>query len=557
MSGAVSPVLTGSPVGPRRRPSGEPPPLPRRIDATTRWYLLAVGLTFALWAGLSYGPVLREITRFDLAVLRLVADIRTPFLTSVMRGVAAGFGSPWTVRLAGVATIAVLVAVRRFRHLAAYLAVGISAALLAAAAVLSVGRMRPAGVEVLGRWEGYADPSRPVALLGLVAVGALYTLVPAGRWRSRFRWPALAAVVVLGVARLYLAVDHPSDVLAGLGVGWALPVVGFRIVVPDDVFPVVYRPGRRAHLDVGGARGEAIVRALRHQLGLDVARIEPFGLEGSAGSTPLRLHLRSVNGETAPVLFAKLYALNHLRSDRWYKLARMILYGRLEDEKPFSTVRRLVEYEDHMLRLLRDAGLPVPQPYGFAEITPEREYVIVMEYFPEAVEIGRADVDAAVAREALAVVRQLWNAGVAHRDIKPSNVLVQDGRVVLIDVAFAAVRPTPWRQAVDLANMMLTVGLRSTPDAVYGVALEQFAAEDIAEAFAASRSITVPTQLRERVRADGRDLAGCFRRLAPARPAVPIQLWSIRRVALLLGVVVAASLAVAVLTAYLEIGGLL
>ena len=69
-------------------------------------------------------------------------------------------------------------------------------------------------------------------------------------------------------------------------------------------------------------------------------------------------------------------------------MSRMILYGRLEDEKPFSTVRRLVEYEDHMLRLLRDAGLPTPRPYGLVEITPEREYVIVMEFIEDAREVG-------------------------------------------------------------------------------------------------------------------------------------------------------------------------
>src|SRR5206468_224569 len=82
------------------------------------------------------------------------------------------------------------------------------------------------------------------------------------------------------------------------------------------------------------------------------------------------------------------------------------------------------------------------------------------------------------------------------RDIKPSNILVRDCRVLLIDVAFAAVRPTPWRQAVDLANMMLTLALSSTPEHVYERALGFFAADDVAEAFAACRSITVPSQPR-------------------------------------------------------------
>ena len=56
-------------------------------------------------------------------------------------------------------------------------------------------------------------------------------------------------------------------------------------------------------------------------------------------------------------MFAKLYTKGHVRADRWYKLGRTILYGTLEDEAPFQTVRRLADYEDYALRLLRDAGV--------------------------------------------------------------------------------------------------------------------------------------------------------------------------------------------------------
>ena len=168
-------------------------------------------------------------------------------------------------------------------------------------------------------------------------------------------------------------------------------MVAFWLVVPNDVAPVSYRGGRKAHLDIGGRRGAAIATALDHQLGLTVTGVEPFGLEASAGSTPLRIQVRGPDGDKA-VLFGKLYALSHLRSDRWYKLARTVIYGRLEDKKPFSTVRRLAEYEDHMLRLMRDAWLPTPRPYGFVEITPEREYLIVMEFFEGAQEIPHAQI---------------------------------------------------------------------------------------------------------------------------------------------------------------------
>ena len=80
--------------------------------------------------------------------------------------------------------------------------------------------------------------------------------------------------------------------------------------------------------------------------------VKPLGLSGSAGSTPIRI---TVKGEPPRIRFGKLYARSHLRADRWYKFGRELLYGRLEDEKPFSTVRRLVQQEDYALSLMQRA----------------------------------------------------------------------------------------------------------------------------------------------------------------------------------------------------------
>ena len=137
----------------------------------------------------------------------------------------------------------------------------------------------------------------------------------------------------------------------------------------------------------------------------------------------------------------------------------------------------------------------------------------------------------------------MWDAGLAHRDIKPANLLVRDGRLLLIDVAFAEVRPTPWWQAVDLANMMLCLALRSSAERVYQRALQYFTVTEISEAFAAARGIALPSQLRHAIRASGRDLHEEFLRLLPHRPApVRVQRWSTRRVASSAAVLVAAFL---------------
>jgi tRNA A-37 threonylcarbamoyl transferase component Bud32 len=273
---------------------------------------------------------------------------------------------------------------------------------------------------------------------------------------------------------------------------------------------------------------------VQDQLGVTVVEIRPVGLAGSGGSTPLRLTLEADEGDLRRYAFAKLYARNHVRADRWYKLGRTILYGALEDETPFQTVRRFVEYEDYTLRLMADHGLPIPHPYGVVEITPEREYMIVMEFFHGAAELGEAEVDEDVVDQGLQLIRRLWESGLAHRDIKPANLMVQDGRLRLIDVFFVQVRPSPWRQAVDLANMMLVLALRSDAQTVYGVALRYFTPEEIAEAFAATRGVASPTQLRTMMKRDGRDLLTTFRRLAPAHEPIPIQRWSVRRMLLTL-----------------------
>jgi hypothetical protein len=135
--------------------------------------------------------------------------------------------------------------------------------------------------------------------------------------------------------------------------------------------------------------------------------------------------------------------------------------------------------------------------------------------------------------DGLSIIRKLWDAGLAHRDIKPANLLVRDGRLLLIDVAFAQARPSPWRQAVDLANMMLCLALRSSAERVYQRALRQFSVEEITEGFAAARGLALPSQLRHMLRAESRDLHAEFTRLLPAPPQpIRIQRWSARRIGL-------------------------
>jgi membrane-associated phospholipid phosphatase/tRNA A-37 threonylcarbamoyl transferase component Bud32 len=513
----------------QRRPTGEPPPLPHPVTVTTTaWLLLAaVGLAGAFLAS-QQTPWLRLEDQASTWMLRQLAGIRTPWLTDVANGIKVA-GTSWGVTVLGLSVVALIMIFRRWRHLLVFMGSLFFLAIAGTSIYNALSRPRPYGVPIIASWAGYSGGSPPVAVLTIILMGVVYCLAVPGRARSYSKIAVAAVVALFCLARLYLGLDHPGDVLAGAAVAVAIAVTAFRFFTPNEVFPVAYRRGRTAHVDVTGRRGEAIRKAVQDQLGLYLTEIKPVGLESSAGSTPLRLR---VEGGPDEFLFAKLYTKGHVRADRWYKLWRTILYGSLEDESPFKTVRRLVTYEDYALRLLQDIGVRTARSYGVVEITPGREYLLVTEFFAGAVEIGEAEVDDGVIDQGLLLVRTLWDAGIAHRDIKPGNLMVRSGELLLIDVAFVQVRPSPWRQAVDLGNMMLVLAVRSDAQRVYRRALAYFTETELAEAFAATRGVASPTQLRAFMKRDPRNLLAEFRALAPQRPPIVLQRWSVRRVAL-------------------------
>ncbi|MGZ6827620.1 MAG: hypothetical protein ACXVGH_12590, partial [Mycobacteriales bacterium] len=179
----IRPRVAADPARRRRRPSGEPPPLPRQVPPGTRAYAALVLATAALEAALAVPLLRRWVTAADLAVVHAVASLRTAPLTDVLRSVD-GLGASWLVRTGFWLTLGVLLAARRLHHLLAYLAVVLTTVLLVTVLDAWQGRPRPAGVVLVGPWQGYAHPSAPVALLALVLVGVRSTLLPVGRWRA-------------------------------------------------------------------------------------------------------------------------------------------------------------------------------------------------------------------------------------------------------------------------------------------------------------------------------------------------------------------------------------
>ena len=229
------------------------------------------------------------------------------------------------IRIVRWGVILALVFYRRWRHLVAGMAVFLIVDLVSTGMAAAVARPRPL-VEILVPWEGYSHPSVPLASLA-ATLGVLgYSLFPQGKWRNWWFVGSGVLLVVEVFARIYLGVDHPSDAVVAVMFSIGVTVVVFKLFVPDAVFPVLYKHGKSAHLDVSGRRGAAIKQAVQDQLGLEVTYLGYVGLEGSAGSTPLQMNVRRDPGSPeATMVFAKLYAQSHLRADRWYKWGRTVV----------------------------------------------------------------------------------------------------------------------------------------------------------------------------------------------------------------------------------------
>jgi hypothetical protein len=104
--------------------------------------------------------------------------------------------------------------------------------------------------------------------------------------------------------------------------------------------------------------------------------------------------------------------------------------------------------------------------------------------------------------------------------------------------------------------MMLTLALCAPAERVYERALSMFSPEEIGEAFAASRGVTIPSQLRSLLRRRDDDLLAMFRELAPPTPPVAIQRWSLRRAVLTMAVIAGVAVALVLAAVNLRLSGL-
>jgi len=214
----------------RRRPSGEPPPLPRDLRRSGRYWVALSAGALLVWFLVAVTELGRVIDRLDHAVLTEVVEWRRPSLDRAMRRLQV-LGAPTTILVLRWLGILSALVFRRFRQLLVFLAAILFSTAIGAGLQQFLGRSRPLGVRILGDWSGFSDPSRPMVDIAVCLIGLIYLLVPRGEWRSRAKLLAGGYIGFLCVIHLYLAVDHPTDILFGvIQDGGGVVRIGRRLV---------------------------------------------------------------------------------------------------------------------------------------------------------------------------------------------------------------------------------------------------------------------------------------------------------------------------------------
>src|SRR5436305_8452193 len=126
----------------RRRPSGEPPPLPRHLNASGKWWLALSAAVVVAWVVVWLTGTMSLFDVADTRVLQAFSRLRSPPLTRT--ALAAGsLATPTAIHVLWLVNVVVLVVSRRWRHLLVWAGVVLVVVGVTAGMVSILQRPRP------------------------------------------------------------------------------------------------------------------------------------------------------------------------------------------------------------------------------------------------------------------------------------------------------------------------------------------------------------------------------------------------------------------------------
>lgn len=177
------------------------------------WLFIGVLLPLAGFVSLADEIHEAEVFHFDDALLWKMHALASPGLNSFFV-LMSKLGYQWGVIPIDVLIVGVLLFMRRWRKAAFAATAFVGSALLNLGSKQIFQRERPSLWESVAPESTFSFPSGHA--MGSMTLALTVVLL---LWNTRWRWPALCAAItftgLVGLARVYLGVHYPSDILGG------------------------------------------------------------------------------------------------------------------------------------------------------------------------------------------------------------------------------------------------------------------------------------------------------------------------------------------------------
>jgi glycosyltransferase 2 family protein len=310
-------------------------------------------------------------------------------------------------------------------------------------------------------WVGGPGFPDSAAVAGLAAIISVAT--PWLSQRYRRAWWALLAAACIG--RVVTSTAVPLDLVASLAFGGLVGALVLLVFKAPDRHP----PTR--------AIADALARAGRPLTSLRPASVD------ARGSTPYFGTLVDGTG-----VFVKVLGREERSADLLFRSYRAFRFRHIGDERPFSSLRRMIEHEALLALKARDDGVRTPRMVAVVDVDGSGD-AMALAYERIA---GRSLDSVSPDLVTDEVLGQLWaqvevmrSRRIAHRDLRLANVfLADDGRPWIIDFGFSELAVSDEQLAADVAQLLASSSLQVGPERAVAAALAHVGPEALSSALA-------------------------------------------------------------------------
>ncbi len=327
---------------------------------------------------------------------------------------------------------------------------------------------------------GLAFPASHVAIAAALATIATPYV---GKSARRFLW---LIVALIGIARIYVGLHLPIDVIGGLALGWVVgSVVNFAVGVPAR-----------------SLTNDQLLTLLR-TMGLSPRMVQPLIADG---------HLHRCSTDTGEAYLVKSIDCNQPEQDWLYRLWRLIAFRELHGPTLPGSPEHRADHEAHLALLAERQGVRTPPIVATRHLGSQA--ALVVRRWIDATPVGDIDqdrLDDAVLTDAWSQLDALHVAGILHRNLRPDDVLIDDeGHVWLIGFGSSEAGTDLDEQSADLAEMAVVLALRVGAERAIRTATAAIGPDRVVAALAHLQPLTLPPPLR-RLLAEEPDLLPSLR----------------------------------------------